>query len=461
MNRFNNLYKDKYVLISLVILGAIILCGVKNEYIPLAALGLIIMIFLSRYWIVSIFLIIAINENMFYLIPKNVIPTEFVVVIFTIVLLSCFFLRNESKVMYFRRIIICFIIIPIISSFNAYLINNQPVLMGISAAKRYFIYGVYLYLVKNLKSNNDVEVLKKVIMYSGFILSMLFIFQSIGKLNIFDVKLMPMRNSFIRFFDGYILIMFSYLICLVDAMNEKISLKKSALYLLLAFCEFISIVLVAQTRNFIISTIVITFIIIIFQKKYKKILIVSILIVSMLSVILFNVEINIGLENMFNSLLFDIKNRAGTIGFRISEIEFYLKTLLKNIIFGLGYYNDGFYNYNYITGLNNNYYLNDVGLVGYLFQVGSVGLIIFISLILRLYKITILLYKKNNQGYLITVAFLSFILTGIIGTFYIDDLTSVLYTSIILSIIEYYYKEVCEECEKYKNEKINNNNCLL
>ena len=111
MNRFNNLYKDKYVLISLVILGAIILCGVKNEYIPLAALGLIIMIFLSRYWIVSIFLIIAINENMFYLIPKNVIPTEFVVVIFTIVLLSCFFLRNESKVMYFRRIIICFIII--------------------------------------------------------------------------------------------------------------------------------------------------------------------------------------------------------------------------------------------------------------------------------------------------------------------------------------------------------------
>lgn len=443
-----NLNKKIYMYGAMFII-AIILLGTKSIYIPLIIVGIISLIFLYRFFGVIITILIAINESIFYLIPKADIPSELGVVIITITLLLIFlFEKCNIKDLYFGKVIILIIFIPIISTITSNILNNQSIFMGIMASKRYFIYIIYFYVMSNLKKEKDIERLKNILVYTGLILSILFIFQAVGILNIFNVKLMPMRSSMLRFFDGYILIMFSYLISFSSIFDKLISNKKSVFYLTVSAIEFISIVLVSQTRNFIISILITSVVVIIFQKKYKKWLLISIGMFIILVSILVNIDINIGLTSLLDSLIYDLKNKVGTVGFRIRELAFYMDSFLKNMLSGMGYYNDRFYGYEYITGLNQLFYTNDVGMIGYIFHTGCIGIAIFIILIVKLFKIFVSLRNNNINGYLIAMSLLAFIMSGMVSTFYIDDINSILYIGIMLAIIEYYYKQLMKGVEE-------------
>lgn len=443
--------KDKSIAIIIIILMVavpIIAMG-KSIYISLAVISILSIIAIYKYKFLIITILIIINERIFYLIEDNIIPQEAinVALVISIVIICVFvmkFRKNKQK-FYFNICIILFSIIPFISSITANVLNNQDLVMGISASKRYFIYLIYVYLITVIKDKYDIYKIEKIMMYLGTILSVFFLIQSLISLDIFKIVAMDSRTGGMRFFQGYSFIMFCYLISLCKVFDKNTTKKETSICLLFCFTQVISIIVVSQTRNFIISILVATFFVVLFQKKYKKILLVCIFVFFTGIFILSGIELNIGFIELIKSTIYDMKNGVGTIGFRLEEIQYYMHYFITYPIFGMGDYNNKFYYYNDITGLYLRFYTVDVGIIGYMFNFGIIGVLIFAILIVKLFKIIINLRDNRNMAYNLSVAFLGFIAGGLTSTFYIQDSNSILYVSIVLVIIEFYYKDSLKE----------------
>lgn len=437
----------------------------KTIYVSLVMALLFGGIFLYKYKFLLIVILITINEQLFYLIeadslPINAIEVAIVVYLF-IICMVIIKVENRQENLYFKTCIILFSITPFVSTIAANILNNQGLALGISASKRYFVYLIYIYLITSIKNKKDVYKIENIMIYLGTLLSICFLIQSVASLDLFKIVVMDSRTGGMRFFQGYAFIMFSYLISLAKIFDKKTTKTKTIICLSCCFIELLSIVIVSQTRNFIISILVSTFLVVLFQDKYRKVFLISGLILIVFVFILFGIDLNIGLTELLQSSIYDIKNGVGTIGVRIREIQFYLSYFFQHPFFGMGDYNDKFYRYSYISGLYLRYYTVDVGIIGYIFNLGIFGITIFITLIVKVIKIIIQLRNDRNVAYNLSIGFLGFVLSGLLSTFYIQNSDSILYVCIILVIIELYYKNSLKEMEEHNETNTNSNNNML
>lgn len=382
---------------------------------------------------IIIIMIIMLNENLLRLIPINIMA---VVSILGISVLIFKFKNIVEKRYIFKKYIIAINIICFLSAIGSYYMFGQPLIQGVFGMHfifNYFIYFLFRDLLSNSTENDLIELKVKIVNFAT-IMAILYIIQAIiyPKIVIFNMSYAE-RSGRVRFFTGYIFIMFSIIIAysiLLKNFNKKI---------LLNFCiQIFSLIIVSQTRNFILGIGIVLLYGLLISKKVNKIIVIYMSTFMIILYVIFLANSNNEVNNLILSLINEIKNKSGTIGTRFYELEFYIELLKKNIFLGCGLLYSRFELTPIITGYYPYYYfINDLGLIGVLIQTGILGMIWMVCFLKKIYFLGKKLINRDNS-YLLRLT-----VVLIVGTFasgLIFDKGSIVYICLILAMEERLYK---------------------
>jgi len=422
----------------LIVFASAILVGVtstKTDYVITFLLMFALILLLLRK---KIFLFVAIlmNESLFYFVDPNKIP-----IINILIILVVFFAVISFKIKrkyYFKNAILILLVISIFEVINSYIINGQPLIIGIYAVKSFCLYLFYFYFIDNYKSIDDLQSVEKFIIITGFIASLIYFTQAIlyDKMIFLHVDFFNARLGNVRFYTGFTYVIFSFFLTISKIFTQKAT---KWYFLLIAVFEFISIIFVSQTRNFLIGIIIGLLWIIYIQKKFSKIWFSLAIILFIIIVIYLG---DVSLIKLIYSVYLESVDKSGTVGFRIKEIEFYWNQIINHPIFGVGIYSTKFPESYYITGLVHKYYLSDVGIIGFIFQTGLIGFIWLVYFISKIISLIIKVYVKDRDSSLFFSSFMVYCLATIFSTFYFGLLNSIIYITVMISMLEIEYKQL-------------------
>lgn len=434
----NNKIKNLRVILPIIltmILGILVSFNNMFVVIPIILLGIII--FVKNIYVTIIILILC-NESVFFLLGRSV-PFHIIMlgILITIIYLIIGILalkrKNKFNKPYFSNSIALIIATCIFEIINAYIINGQPLILGLQSIQFFFRYLFYFYFILNISNREQVDKIKKIIMTVGVIASFIYILQSIfyPKVIFLDI-IFGERNGFVRFYDGMYFVLFSTFITIDYCLKKKS--KRIYIYLLIEFTYFI---LVAQTRNvfiaFLTSTILIWIISRDFKIKTKYITIIILISVFMLNIVNYSNDIDfLGINSLSNELM----QGTGTGGFRYKEIDFYINKLNENPLLGLGFYSDSYEKTYYIMGRDKQYYSGDIGIIGFIFHVGIIGAILCLNVLVKSYKLLFLSKKALGFRYYYMWYMVVFISASLPFGVYIQDASSIIYISMFLAIFE-------------------------
>ncbi|EOR28275.1 hypothetical protein A500_00110, partial [Clostridium sartagoforme AAU1] len=412
------------------------------KYIIIIFIPILIAILL-RYTKISIFLIIMVNESMFYLLD-NFNANAFMTLL-TIILVFCSFYEiviKGKKVKYlFRNNIIMIFIIVLIEVFIAHSITNQSIFLGVDASKRYFWYANYFYLRLKINNDNADEIIDFVIKIAT-ILSVLYLMQSLlyTKIQVFNMNYLE-KYPFVRFYTGITIIVFSLFLSL-----ERFKYTKRKKYLFFSFIMILEIVFVGQSRSIIIPLFILIFykIFMFIRNKFtaKSLIVATVLFVTF-TPMLFNS--NSYINKMIDSVFKEISMNTGTSGVRVREVEFFLNQFKEYPLLGCGIHSDKTDIGLDMLGRNYKFFQNDIGVLGFIATFGVIGIGVFLSIAFKMI-IYIYRFKKKN---LIIYGELSivYILISLPLSFYFENSTSILYILITLCYFENYLEKYIDESD--------------
>ncbi|MDD3225122.1 MAG: O-antigen ligase family protein [Clostridium sp.] len=385
---------------------------------------------------VSIAFLILINESFLYLINLNGVDIRnplllIIIFLFLINLNKFIYYKKEYK---FKNIILLIIFLSLIEVLNSLIINDEPIIYGFTANKIFFGYLLYFYLLTLIKKNNTIKnYIEKFIMCTGTVLAFLFIIQYLiySRKIIFYVQY-GYRNG-VRWYTGFGLIIFSMFI-LIGKMLKIKDIKRNSLNLLAITIDLISIIVVSQTRNFIVGIFISFVILVVLQKKYNKTLLFF-MIFTVISLYILMYKNNF-IINLFNSIYNEGINNKGTVGFRFKEIQFFVGQWIKNPLLGNGLYSDNFSKSYIITGLSNKYYTSDVGIIGLIYQFGVIGICIFGYLLIKVLNVINILYKKSPENCYTYIGYFSYIVATSCSSLAFNEMNSIFYFVIFLVFLE-------------------------
>ena len=375
-----------------------------------------------------IIILIVINENLFYLINRPLAP---LIAIFAIL----YMIKNFKKVLKnqypFKKEILILILICFISEIGAAIQYGQPILYGLFGMHYIFIYFLYFYFVDYFNENNEnaISNMKKIMINFGTIMSFLYLIQALiyPKFIIFHMSYGE-RGGHVRFYTGYVLILFAIIFTYAKLLRKFKIQTFGALCLQLG-----SLIIVTQTRNFILAIFIVLLCGLFIKKKNTKVIgIYFVLCFFILYGVFFSDNNNI-LNNLMSSLFIESQQSDGNVGVRIDEINFYLEVLKRNVFSGMGILYSRFELTNYITGfIPYHYFVGDIGMIGFIVQTGMLGAIWFIIFLISFYKNNEKILDEENS-YIQKLTFI--LILGLSGTTgLIIDKGSILYLSLILAI---------------------------
>lgn len=434
-------------IIIISIIGAFISTNHKISlfFIGLLFLFIVSTIFLrtNKKYIYILTILILLNESLFYLTPKNL---SSIVAIISLILFIFRFNVIIKKRYLFKNSILVLVLISFISQLGSFFRFNQPIILGIFGMHFIFIYLYYFFFVDFLENKikfKNIDILIKVFISIGTIMSILYILQMIiyPKFIIFNMSY-SYRNGSVRFFTGYIFVMFS-IVLTYSKLLEKLNIRM----LICILIQLASLISVSKTRNFIIA-IIIVFVIGLCIKNRNNKLIFS-LMVGLLAIIgaLF-IKDNI-LFKMIDGMYFEFKTQSNTIGARIYEFKYYIELLKQSPLTGIGFLDSRFELTPIITGYYPYFYfVEDLGLIGCIIKTGLIGAIWMIVFLWKMFKVGKKnIYLKSPNLYLMILTLV--LIIGAFASGLIFDKTSIMYICLFLAI--------SEVSLKYKLNKLGDN----
>ncbi|WP_288479655.1 hypothetical protein [uncultured Clostridium sp.] len=397
---------------------------------------ILILIIAVKFWRKEFLILglIILNERIFYLIGR---PLNFIISIISILLFIFGIKKIINKKYIFKFEIISLIIICFFSEIGAYFMWGQSLLDGFCGMYYIFIYLLYFYLVDFFdKDVQRIDNIKNIIFNVGSIISILYLFQALiyPKIIIFNMSY-SFRDGRVRFFSGYVFIMFSILIG-VTIILKKFEVKK----LIFISIQIFSLIYVSQTRNFIIGIFILIVWCLFINRKIPKYKIIYItLIIVFLYYFIFSNDHNI-INNFINSIMKQFDNKSGTIGTRFLEFRYYINLLSKNWLSGIGILYSRFRLTPIITGyIPYFYFIGDLGLIGVVIQTGILGLFWMIYFFAKIYLFGVKIKSKCIEAsYLFRL--LVIFLIGLFASGLIFDNNAILYICIVLAMAESKYK---------------------
>lgn len=269
----------------------------------------------------------------------------------------------------------------------------------------FFIILLYYFLTHYFSSSSNINFLISAIKIFGFIYSVILIVQVLlyMRTGSFFLNVGPkglnitnniLDNDTAIFISGIPriqrpadFIVFSFLVTNISLVNKngKLNIKDLVYYIVdLAYILFI-----AQTRMYMILSIILVIMLILFTLDLGKRLLFGIFIFGI--IIIFQ-------RNIFQLFGFFSGSRVASTLIRNSELKYYLPKIFSNSGFGMGFASDSrYYFLNHGMFANSNipsFYLDDVGIFGSVAQLGILGII---SSILFMIYLIISVKKVHNK----------------------------------------------------------------
>ena len=332
-----------------------------------------------------ILLILVIDEELFFLLPKELLGKYnyrgLLYVILLIILPCLFLIKNKKYEKKFIFLAFALLLMILIASLNT-LSQGQPLALGLKAELGY--YNILFYFVFASKKI-DMKKLFTMIIIAGVVLCILNNLQYIffGSIKIFNYYRSVERAGVFRYLVGEIYIYFSSII----AFGEYLSTKKKRF--LIAFV-YILVTLIVQIQ---IRASIWGFTVMILTLLYltKKINIIKAALITVPLVSLF-IWFLPAINSTFVGKLFDltkyeISQKTGNVGIRFDAYDYYLGEIVKSPIIGGGIWNYAFKEnpeHKQYIGL----FLDDIGVISFLFHFGLMGLIWILILFIKIYKIS-------------------------------------------------------------------------
>lgn len=225
--------------------------------------------------------------------------------------------------------------------------------------------------------------------------------------------------------------------------NKHSNIKRKIMYLLSTFIQMFYIVVIAQTRMYIVALVVTMILAILFVNKrltLRRIVIIN-CICMFISIIGFA-----SFKEFFSTFI--TGERITSTIIRIQELQFYLNQIFKNIIFGRGFVNPAtIEGYRLSYGPNGNYNVADIGVLGFWAIFGVFGIIFIIMITRNIIRIFRNYKMIKHSEYKIQLILLSIFLSISSLTLFYMDIQRIVLLPIILTIFEVInYRSYIERC---------------
>lgn len=378
----------------------------------------------SKY-IIVLLIVIALNESIFYL-DKTGVSTD--INIMLIVIITLYFIKPILNIKYRTlNLIFIFLLLNLITMILTVGKYGQPIHLALLRYRYNLIYLSYI-PIYFLINKCGTKTVKKVFVYLGTTLAILYIIQILiyPKVIIFNMNYI-FRGDNLRFYTGSYLIVLSLFMTIEFLLIEFNKKKFIALVIQITYILF-----VVQTRSITIGLIITAIIYSLINLKYvkpKQIVAISICLILLYPV--FSPYI----KDVIESSVITINEKESSSYTARSEGSTYMMNKLKESqLFGLGLYHNDYEEGKSVTGVDNKYYADDVGIIGYIFQFGYLGLIIYIVLTINMIKLVLKIDDRSKRCYYTFYIIYSIVLLPFNCIMNITN--CILYTMITLSMIE-------------------------
>lgn len=347
--------------------------------------------------------IIVLCENLFYLIDEQMLKLpgafnidDIALLLAFIIFVYVYMIKGYGVIKIISGFDILILLIPaliIISSYKAYEVYGQPILLGIRPQRFMFLYFLYFPLIISFwKNRENFKTIKEIIILLGVLVSFLYIIQYLIFENVqFLYVKSSIRFSEIRLHFESFIVYLSYFFIL-DRILEEFRLK----YLIFIFLELVFLAVVIKGRLSLIGVILSTIIAIVLKKTSNK----HVIIYITLWIIIIGLSTpNSIVKEYIDSVVFEITNNEGNYEVRNNGKEFYKQTLKSNnnFILGNGFINTTYPQAVYQSGYAQHYYVADNGLIGIVFEYGIIGGAWTILLYIIMFQRSFKLFKLSND----------------------------------------------------------------
>jgi len=408
----------------------------------LLLLGLIVFaIFAAVLYIKSfevlIVLILAINEEFFYLVPKEPLGRySFQALLYLILLVVGFlglFINGKRRDLSFKPYVVGLFLLTLMGVLNSFF-HGQPLGLSLKAGLGYYL--ILFYFIFGSKSI-DQRKLFNLMTIAGVLLTFLNNIQYalFGSFKIFDYTREMIRIGQLRFLVPEMFLVLTAVIALGAYLTYQ---KKRYLW---AFLYILStIVLQGQTRVHIWGLFVAIFGLLVISKKLTilKALSLGIPVLALLVWVLPLVR-NTIFGQLFELTKNELSSEQGNVAIRVDTYDYYLRETLKSPLVGRGIWNDLF---DFYMGDNpedmkyKNLHLSDVGMMSLAFHFGLLGVFWLIGLLAKAAKLIARSLKGPEPGLLYGSA--GYFLFSVAAMLTLNCLTrgdSIIYLALVLALI--------------------------
>jgi len=334
-----------------------------------------------------ILLILLLNHELFYLLSNEVLGGRNFQGLVYVALFATglwYFLRdkkpNDGN---FNFVAIALLFIGLMAVFNSFF-HGQPLLLGIKAAKGYFLILFYfVFMARPI----DTQKLFKLIIISGVILTFLNNVQYLffGKIRIFHFFREMERAGQLRFLIGDFFAIFAPII----AFGEYLKNKKK-IYLFASLYMVITMTLQGQTRAVMWGSLVTLFLLLYLAKKinYMKVVIYGVPLLVILIWIIPLIQSTF-LGELYELTKHEITRREGNVAIRFDAYNYYLGEIFQSPLIGRGIWSEAFDIYmgdNPEDMTEQGLYLSDIGITSLIFHAGLIGALWLVWLLVKVYK---------------------------------------------------------------------------
>jgi|GEM_PF-1966116 len=428
--------------ILLLIVLPIILAFMIHSKSFLLLLGLIVFaLFVGGLYLKSfevlIVLILAINEEFFYLVPKEPLGRiSFQALLYPILLVvGCLglFIKRKRRDLSFKPYVIGLFLLTLMGVLNSFF-HGQPLGLSLKAGLGYYL--ILFYFIFGSKGI-DQRKLFNLMIITGIVLTVLNNIQYafFGSLKIFYYTREMIRIGQLRFLLPEMFLVFTAVI----AFGAFLTYQKKRY--LLAFLYIVStIILQGQTRVHIWGLFVACFGLLVLSRRLTFLKAFSLGIpVLVLLVWALPLMRNTMVGRLFELTTSELSSERGNIAVRMDTYDYYFRETLRSPLIGRGIWNDQFDIY---MGDNpedmkyKNLHLGDVGMMSLAFHLGLLGVFWLIGLLAKVAKLIARSLKGPEPGLLYgSAGYFLFSVAAMLTLNCLTRVDSIIYLALVLALI--------------------------
>jgi len=334
-----------------------------------------------------ILLTLVLNQELFNLIPREVIGEwhfqDFLLPLLVLTGGLYFFRRKEAEEVRFEPQVIFFFLLVLMAVINASF-QGQSLILGLKDGRMYFLILFYfVYMARRINA----EKFYTLVVISCLVLMILNNLQYVffGKISIFHYSLedIPIvREGRMRFLLGDFFTIFGPLITLGEFLRTR---KKIYFALFLYFLG--TVVIQGLTRAVILGLVASLFLMLYLARRIN--LVKSVLIgapVLAILVWLSPVIKTTVFGSLFETTRYEFTERTGNVGVRLEAYAYYMGEFLRSPLVGRGIWSEAYEGPNPQHQEDKGLYLSDIGIMNLFFHFGLLGVLWLLWLLRKVYS---------------------------------------------------------------------------